>query len=113
MQRKKLRFGPGFRVALGNRRSQCAEMVIKPGKSEGGPDNRHRGADQWLYVQAGEGVAIVNGRRQSLGPGTVLLIEKGDRHEIRNTGAEPLRTFNVYVPPAYDARGNELPRGRK
>jgi mannose-6-phosphate isomerase-like protein (cupin superfamily) len=58
-------------------------------------------------------VAIVNGRRQSLGPGTVLLIEKGDRHEIRNTGEEPLRTFNVYVPPAHDTRGNELPRGRK
>lgn len=42
MQRKSLRFGKGFRVALGNRRSQAAEMVLPPGDSEGGPGNRHR-----------------------------------------------------------------------
>ena len=29
MKRKRLRFGRGFRVALGNRRSQAAEMVLK------------------------------------------------------------------------------------
>jgi oxalate decarboxylase/phosphoglucose isomerase-like protein (cupin superfamily) len=28
------------------------------------------------------------------------LIERGDQHEIRNTGKEPLRTVNVYVPAA-------------
>jgi mannose-6-phosphate isomerase-like protein (cupin superfamily) len=54
----------------------------------------------------------VNGRRIALAPGTLLLIEKGDRHEIRNTGRAPLETVNVYVPPAYDASGEELPRGR-
>ena len=112
MKRKKLRFRAGFRVALGTRASQAAEMVIEAGKSEGGPGNRHRGADQWLYVQSGAGAAIVNGRRIPLSAGTLLLIEKGDRHEIRNTGNEPLRTLNVYVPPAYDARGEALPRGR-
>jgi len=112
MKRKKLRFGAGFRVALGNRASQAAEMVIKPGKSEGGPQNRHRGADQWLYVESGTGTARVNGRRVALSAGTLLLIEKGDRHEIRNTGADPLKTLNFYVPPAYDAKGDELPRGR-
>ena len=45
----------GIRVALGNRRTQAAEMVIEPGGAEGGPDNRHRGADQWLFVVAGTG----------------------------------------------------------
>jgi hypothetical protein len=45
MKRKVLRFGKGFRVALGNRRCQAAEMVIEPGKAEGGPHNRHRGAE--------------------------------------------------------------------
>lgn len=35
MKRKNLRFGKGFRVALGNRRSQAAEMVLAPGKAEG------------------------------------------------------------------------------
>jgi mannose-6-phosphate isomerase-like protein (cupin superfamily) len=45
--------------------------------------------------------------------GTLLLIERGERHEIRNTGRAPLRTLNVYVPPAYRKDGNELPRGKK
>jgi mannose-6-phosphate isomerase-like protein (cupin superfamily) len=42
-----------------------------------------------------------------------VLIEKGDTHEIRNTGRTPLETVNVYVPPAYRSDGEELPRGRK
>ena len=112
MPSKQLRFGEGFSVALGNRRAQAATMVIAPGDSEGGPDNRHRGADQWLYVRSGSGTAIVNGKRHALRAGSLLLIERGDTHEIRNSGRTALRTLNVYVPPAYTAGGDELPRGR-
>jgi mannose-6-phosphate isomerase-like protein (cupin superfamily) len=79
VQKKTLRFGRGFRVALGNARSQAAVMVIPPGDAEGDPHNRHRGADQWLFVLEGRGL---------------------------------LRTLNVYVPPAYDKQGDELPRGK-
>lgn len=109
MQHKHLRFGKGFRVRLGNARSQAAEMVIPPGSSEGDPHNKHRGADQWLYVVAGSGTARVNDKDYSLAPGSLLLIEHGDRHEIKNTGDELLRTLNIYVPPAYTADGDELP----
>jgi mannose-6-phosphate isomerase-like protein (cupin superfamily) len=112
MKRKHLRFGSGFRVALGNERSQAAEMTLAPDETEGGPDNRHRGSDQWLFVVAGAGTAVVNGKKYPLRPGTLILIEHGDTHEIRATGAEPLRTLNVYVPPAYTAAGDPLPRGR-
>ena|SRR5438067_10296305 len=112
MKHKSLRFGQGFRVAAGNRRSQAAEMVLAPGDSEGGPDNRHRGSDQWLYVVSGTGRAAVAGKHYRLRPGQLLLIERGDTHEIRNTGRVPLRTVNVYVPPAYTKSGDPLPRGR-
>lgn len=112
MKRKALRFGKGFRVVFGNDRAQAAEMVIPPGDAEGGPDNRHHGADQWLFVVSGHGTARVNGRRHALRAGTLLLIERGERHEIRNTGRAPLRTLNWYVPPAYDRDGDELPPGR-
>jgi mannose-6-phosphate isomerase-like protein (cupin superfamily) len=61
-------------------------MTLAPGDSESGPDNRHRGADQWLFVESGSGVAIVNRRRTNLRAGSLVLIERGDRHEIRNTG---------------------------
>jgi mannose-6-phosphate isomerase-like protein (cupin superfamily) len=113
VRHKHLRFGKGFRVSIGNKRAQAAEMVIPPGDCEGGPDNRHRGADQWLFVVSGRGVAIVNGNRLALREGSLVLIEKGDRHEIRNTGRTLMKTMSVYVPPAYRSDGEELPRGRQ
>lgn len=87
-------------------------MVLARGGHEGGPANRHRGADQWLFVRSGTGMAIVASRRQRLRPGTLLLIERGTTHEILNTGRGPLVTLNWYVPPAYTKAGDELPSGR-
>lgn len=113
MKRKNLKFGKGFRVAIGNRRSQAAEMVIPPGDAEGDPQNRHRGADQWLYVISGTGSALVNGKRYVLKEGTLMLIERGDRHQIKNTSRALLRTLNFYVPPAYDKDGDELPPAKR
>jgi mannose-6-phosphate isomerase-like protein (cupin superfamily) len=113
MQHKHLQFGQGFRLVVGDEHSQAAQMTLPPGETEGGPDNRHRGADQWLFVVSGTGEAIVNDQHIELRDGTLLLIQRGDRHEIRNTGREPLRTLNVYVPPAYTPEGDELPRGRR
>ena len=112
MKRKQLRFGRGFRVAIGNKRSQAAEMVIAPGKAEGDRDNRHRGADQWLYILSGTGVATVNDKRYPLKAGSLMLIERGDRHEVRNTGRGLMKTLNFYVPPAYDFDEEELPAGK-
>ena len=113
MKLRRLKFAKGFRVIRGNRRSQAAEMVIAPGESEGDPGNRHRGADQWLFVVAGRGDALVQNRRYKLVTGSLILIEHGERHEIKNTGRALLRTLNFYVPPAYTKRGEELPRAKR
>ena len=112
MPRRQLRFGKGFMVALRNSRAQAATMVIAPGDAEGGPGNRHRGSDQWLYVLSGTGKARLGRRSEILRAGTLLLIERGTTHEIRNTGRTPLRTLNLYGPPAYTASGEPLPRGK-
>jgi mannose-6-phosphate isomerase-like protein (cupin superfamily) len=101
MKAKQLRFGNGFKVMLGNPRAQAAQMVIEPGGTEGGPKNRHRSADQWLFVVEGDGIATVAGRRYRLKRHSLLLIEHGERHEIRNIGASALRTLNFYSPPGY------------
>jgi mannose-6-phosphate isomerase-like protein (cupin superfamily) len=112
MKHKHLRFGKGFDVLIGNERSQAAQMVISSGESEGGADNRHRGADQWLFVVEGSGVARINGKRYPLRAGSLLLIERGDKHEIRCTGRAQLKTVNIYVPPAYSKGGNERAAGK-
>lgn len=36
----------------------------------------------------------------------MLLIEKHERHVIKNTGRADLITVNVYAPPAYRSDGN-------
>ncbi len=112
MQHKHLQFGHGFRVVLNDVRSQTAQMTLTPGEIEGGPDNRHRGADQWMFVVAGQGMAVVDGQRVELRSGTLLLIARGETHEIRNTGEAPLETLNLYLPPAYTTDGEERPAGK-
>jgi mannose-6-phosphate isomerase-like protein (cupin superfamily) len=87
-------------------------MTLGPGKTERGLGNRHRDADQWLFVGGSEGIAVVKGERIELRQGTLLLIQRDETHEIGNTGREPLRTLNFYVPPAYSIGGNELPAGK-
>ena len=109
MHRKTLRFGKGYRVAFEVRKAQAAEMVLGPGECEGGAENHHRGADQWLYVVEGSGVATVEGKRIALKPGVLLVIERRERHEIRNTGRTLLKTLNFFYPPAF-TRGGE-PKG--
>ncbi|EKQ62072.1 tetracenomycin polyketide synthesis protein [Xanthomonas citri pv. malvacearum str. GSPB2388] len=51
------------------------------------------------------------GQRHALQAGSLVAIERGETHEIRNTGNTPLKTVNFYHPPAYDAQGEPLPAG--
>ena len=90
-----------FKVLAGTERSQVAEMVLGSGQSTGGSDNLHPESDQWLYVVSGSGKAIVEGREVKFKTGDLLLIEKGETHEVINEGKEPLKTFNIYAPPEY------------
>lgn len=59
----------------------------------------------------GTGTARVNGKRHPLRPGSLVLIEHGDTHEI--VAHSRLETLNVYVPPAYRADGDDLPPGKR
>jgi len=101
---KRLQINPkqgDFDVIASTSRSQVALMVLAPGESTGGPDNIHEDSDQWLYVIAGQGRAIVNGQKVDLQPATLLLIEAGEGHEITCTGEQALETINFYAPPEY------------
>lgn len=91
---------PDWRVVTTTKRSQAAIMVISPGDKEGGPDNRHD-SDQWLFVVDGRGSATVEGEEVELEPGVLLLVEKGEEHEVRADAGVELRTLNVYAPPEY------------
>jgi mannose-6-phosphate isomerase-like protein (cupin superfamily) len=112
MKHAQLDFLDEFAVVTGNDRSQAAVMVLPPGESTGDSENRHSGSDQWLYVVSGEGSASIDGQVHILRPGSLLLIERGETHEIQSQGDEPLQTLNFYVPPAYSSEGEPLPSGK-
>lgn len=112
MKHKSLSLQADFDVVFAVRKVQAAEMTLAPGASTGGPRNRHAGADQWLFVVSGAGLAIVAGNEQPLRAGSLLVIERGEAHEIRCIGDQPLRTVNFYSPPAYRDDGEPLPAGQ-
>ena len=111
MQLKRLTLKSGFEVAGTVGAVQAAQMVLAPGTGTGGPLNRHAGADQWLYVVSGTGTAVIDEQPHSLNPGTLLVIERGEAHEIRADAEQPLSTVNFYSPAAYDDDGEPLPAG--
>jgi mannose-6-phosphate isomerase-like protein (cupin superfamily) len=113
MKHTSMHFDGGFEVGFTLRDVQAAQMVLAPGTHTGGPHNRHVGADQWLYVVGGAGEAVVDGARQPLQAGSLLVIERGEAHEIRCTGDASLRTLNLYSPPAYGADGEPLNAGKR
>jgi oxalate decarboxylase/phosphoglucose isomerase-like protein (cupin superfamily) len=86
-------------------------MTLRPGgTSDDEPSNEHRGSEQWLFVISGTGEALVGKKRSSLrrtalAEGSLLVIEKRELHQIKNTGRRVLRTLNFYIPPAYDKNG--------
>ena len=87
--------------------AQAAMMVLRPGQKSGeAVENEHPNAEQWIFVISGSGTARVGKRRVAIHQNSLLLIEKGEAHQVENTGRRrPLITVNFYVPPAYDERG--------
>jgi mannose-6-phosphate isomerase-like protein (cupin superfamily) len=87
-------------------------MTLAPGDtSDETPSNEHPQSEQWLFVVSGTGTASVGKRRSTirnvrLREHSLLVIEKGELHQIRNTGRRALITLNIYVPPAYKPDGN-------
>lgn len=99
MKSQNLSFNHPFKVVLENENAQAAVMTIAPGGSSGG-ESVHK-ADQWLFVLSGSGEAEVNGKRHAVTQHSLIIIEAGERHEIYNTGSEPLETLNFYTPPEF------------
>ena len=100
-----------FELLFATRGAQAAKMTLRPkAASDSQPSNEHPHCEQWLFVVSGAGEATIGKTRRSLRrvplkPNALLVIEKGELHQIKNTGRRALVTMNFYVPPAYDDDG--------
>lgn len=81
-------------------RLQLVVMTLQPGEEIG--LERHEDGDQFIRVEAGEGVALVDGQRHALSDGVAVVIPAGADHNVTNTSkTEPLRLYTVYAPPEH------------
>jgi mannose-6-phosphate isomerase-like protein (cupin superfamily) len=85
------------RVLFTGARSQTVLMTIPNGQDIG--MEVHPNVEQLIFIASGQGKAILNGAESALGPGDLLVITPGTRHDVVNTGTAPLRIYTVYVPP--------------
>lgn len=61
----------------------------------------HTGGTQTLRVFSGSGILLLDGQRIMLQPGVVVVIPPGSSHEVRQTGAMPLKLSSTYAPPEH------------
>jgi mannose-6-phosphate isomerase-like protein (cupin superfamily) len=93
--------GNNFREVLyTTQRSQLVIMTLQPGEEIG--LEKHEGHDQFIRVEAGQGVAILDGENHPLEDGVAVVIPAGTEHNVINTSAsEPMRLYTLYTPPEH------------
>ncbi len=75
---------------------QLVVMALKPDEEIGAEVHK---LDQFFRVEQGSGVAVLDGARTAIRAGFAVVVPAGARHNIINTGAEPLKLYTIYSPP--------------
>lgn len=87
-------------VLYTTKRSQLVIMTLQPGEEIG--MEHHDGHDQFIRVEAGEGVAILDGEKHALEDGVAVVIPAGTEHNVINTSSTaPMRLYTLYTPPEH------------
>lgn len=91
---------PHFRQVLEtSEHLQLVVMTVPPGEEIG--TEVHDGIDQTLVVVGGSGAADLDDQTTTVGPGALVLVPAGTRHNVRNTGSDPLVLYTLYSPPEH------------
>lgn len=84
------------RVVYTARHCQLVAMALKPQGDIGAEVHQ---LDQFFRVEAGRGEAVLDGVRTVIQAGSAVVVPAGARHNIVNTGTEPLKLYTLYAPP--------------
>lgn len=68
--------------------------MILPGKQN--PVHFHPNCEEVLYMVSGKGVHTFDGRKVELKAGMTIRIPAGVKHNLINTGTEPIHTFMAF-----------------
>lgn len=86
------------KVLLTTKHQQLVVMSLNPSEDIG--METHENLDQFIKIEQGEGVAILNGVETKFSSGSSVTIPAGTNHNIINTSAQnPLKIYTIYSPP--------------
>ncbi len=78
---------------------QLVLMTLQPGEEIG--EEVHVDRDQFFRIEEGEGIIDIDGRENEVEDDIAVIVPAGSRHNVRNTGDEPLRFYTLYGPPEH------------
>jgi mannose-6-phosphate isomerase-like protein (cupin superfamily) len=78
---------------------QLVLMTLREGEEIG--SETHPEGDQFVRVEAGTGMVVLNGEQHPMEDGSVVVIPAGVEHNVVNTGRSPLRLYVLYSPPEH------------
>lgn len=76
--------------------SQLVVMSVAVGEEIG---EEVHGQDQFLRIEAGEGKAVLEDVEHDISDGFAIVVPAGTKHNIINTGSDPLKLYTIYSPP--------------
>jgi len=77
--------------------TQLVVMSLNPGEDIG--MEVHKNIDQFFRIEAGEGLAVVNGHKYKISNGSSVVVPAGSEHNFINTGKAKLKLYSLYSPP--------------
>jgi mannose-6-phosphate isomerase-like protein (cupin superfamily) len=98
--RRVLYTGPNLQLVL---------MTLMPGEEIGA--EVHETTDQFFRVEEGTGKVSIDGRETPIQGGSGVVVPAGARHNVVNTGQQPLKLYTLYSPP-HHADGTVHPTPR-
>lgn len=78
--------------------SQLVLMSLLPGEEIG--EEVHE-LDQFIRIESGSGKAILDGVEHDLLADWAVVIPRGTRHNVVNTGTELMKLYTIYSPPEH------------
>ncbi|MBC7538024.1 MAG: cupin domain-containing protein [Bacteriovorax sp.] len=78
---------------------QLVLMALKPGEEIG--EEVHKDRDQFFRVEKGSGKIVIDGVATNIKSEDAVVVPAGAKHNIINTGKEPLLLYTIYGPPEH------------
>lgn len=90
------------RVQSTTDQQQLVLMSILP--SENIPMEIHPTTTQFIKIESGNGIVIVDGKRIDLESNSFIQIAPGTSHQVNVVGNQPLKLYTIYSPPEHPPR---------